>query len=198
MQKAIHVNRNALPAFLQSVHGYAGRRFQIESATSVNVSGNYWDGGSRNYWGAVELATGREAQLQTANPLAGQGRPFETAVPVGVVVWEHTIFCGKDLGVTFYVHPDNLARLLPNATEQAELTEDEHMVLDFTAQLKSSYNGINNYRFYEAHIKTGITKVRWEAAKQALIERRLLDKRGAITVEGRNKRRGKATWNYGK
>ena len=56
---------------------------------------------------------------------------------------EHTIFCGKDHGLTFYVHPDSAAKLLPS--ESVELTPNQKLVLNATASLKSSYNGKDRY-----------------------------------------------------
>jgi hypothetical protein len=34
-------------------------------------------------------------------------------MPPNVIVVEHSIFCGKDVGITIYVRPANLAKLLP-------------------------------------------------------------------------------------
>jgi len=87
------------------------------------------------------------------------------------------------MGLTIYVHPSNLAKLLP---KPAELTRHERTVLGYTARLKSSYGGISNYRFHEAHERTGITLAEWDAAKQSIIGKKLLNKRGAITTQGRN------------
>ena len=57
-----------------------------------------------------------------------------------------------------------------------------------TCSLKSSYGGVSNYRFHEARRYTGITAERYEAAKASLIARKLLNKAGAVTVEGQNAR----------
>ncbi len=78
---------------------------------------------------------------------------------------------------------DNVTRLLPAPTE---LTEDEEIVLVATRSLKPSYGGVSNYRFVRAKECAGIDLHRWEAARSALIARKLLNRAGAITVEGRN------------
>lgn len=67
-----------------------------------------------------------------------------------------------------------------------ELTVDEKIVLSATRSLKSSYNGLSNYRFHEASQTTGITQARWGAALGSLKARKLLNAAGAITDEGKN------------
>lgn len=75
---------------------------------------DYFSEGSRNFARAYDLATGRVAQ-----PLAAAGTPWNAQaharieIPAGVAIVEHSIFCGKDAGVTIYVRPENLAPLLP-------------------------------------------------------------------------------------
>jgi hypothetical protein len=109
----------------------------------------------------------------------------KTPLAPGLICVEHTYFCGKDAGLRFHVHPSGLdPRLLPAKTE--DLTNDERIVLYATRSLKSSYNGVKDYRFHAANQDTGITRDRWEAVKTALIERKLLNKAGAITVDGKN------------
>ena len=85
--------------------------------------------------------------------------------------------------ITIYLNQEDLAPLLPS---KQEITEDEKIVLHYTKSLKSTYAGIKNYRFYEANREKGITLERWDRAKNNLISRELLNKRGAITDEGRN------------
>jgi len=86
-------------------------------------------------------------------------------------------------GITIYANKEDIVPLLP---EPQELTEDEITVLLYTRSLKSSYAGIKNYRFYEAHNRTGITSEQWEKAKENCIRKRLLRKNGSITPKGRN------------
>jgi len=113
---------------------------------------------------------------------AGKPRDLE-ALPPGIVIVKHSIFCGKDTGITIYANANELVPLLP---AKAELTSHENTVLTFTRSYKSSYAGVSNYRFYEASRATGIKIDEWNAAKAALIERKLLNKAGAITPAGRN------------
>jgi hypothetical protein len=97
----------------------------------------------------------------------------------------HSIFCGKDMGLTVYVSPSQLAtsNLIP---KPSEVSDDEGVVLKYTSHYKNTYGGQTNLRFKEATRSTDITVERWEAAKATLIERGLLRKNGSITPEGRN------------
>ncbi len=90
---------------------------------------------------------------------------------------------GKDHGITIYVNPENISKMLPPAEETPW---EEKVVLSATRSLKSSYGGIKDYRFYEASRETGITKPEWDKAKESLINKGMLNKSGAITDKGRN------------
>lgn len=95
---------------------WKGRKLSVEASTSYQMS-NYWDGGSRNYVVAYDLTTGKVAESM---PLAGN--PFRdqaharVEIPEGVLLVEHSIFCGRDAGVTIYANPANMPRLLPEPT----------------------------------------------------------------------------------
>lgn len=102
----------------------------------------------------------------------------------GLACVKHTIFQGKDLGITIHVHQDNAHRLLPENKE--ELTRDEKIVLVFTRSYKNSYAGETNCRFKQAQRSKGITKAQWDIAYQSLLEKKLLNKNGAINNDGRN------------
>jgi hypothetical protein len=101
----------------------------------------------------------------------------------GLVCVEHSIFCGKDTGITIHVHAENAPKYLP---APVDLTEDEKTVIGYTKSCKSSYAGIPNFRFHEATRRTKITLDRWEAAKASCIVKGLLNKAGALTIDGRN------------
>lgn len=168
----------------EHLFGYSGRKFMIRPSDQYHCE-NYWSNGSKkSFWlikreGLEEMAP----PATTTNPMNKVAHTtFD--IPPGCFVIEHYISGGKDFGITFIVRPDELdTKMLPAA---AHLNEDERIVLAYTAGLKSSYSGISNYRFYNANRDTGITQERWDAAKQTCIERKLLNKQGAITPDGRN------------
>jgi hypothetical protein len=94
------------------------------------------------------------------------------------------VHVGQRSYVHIFVPSGTLARYLPAVSE--ELTDDESIVLCATACLKASYGGVSNLRYREAHRITSITEERWDTAKAALIDRKLLNRAGAITSKGRN------------
>jgi hypothetical protein len=107
------------------------------------------------------------------------------AMVPGVVVVQYSISRGKDVGLTFYVHPDDAAKLLP---APMDLTDHERIVLRATRAYKASYGGVDRYTmaWRDAQGKLFPSKAGWAVAKESLIAKGLLDKRGAITVAGRN------------
>ena len=94
------------------------------------------------------------------------------------------MFCGKDHGLTFHVHPDNMAKLLPEPGEA--LDPDVETFLVATRSLKNTYGGRTNIRFEESERQTGITPERWKEAKEKAFNHKYIRANGGITNEGRN------------
>lgn len=162
---------------------YKGKKFKLSTDVPGRLN-SYWDGGSRDYFSFYELSTRKTLDVGSNHPFFEASKPRELeSLPPGVVVVKHSIFCGKDMGITIYANASDLAPMLP---EKTELTPNEQVVLKYTRSYKSSYAGVSNYRFYEAHRSTGIKSDEWDATKASLIERKLLNKAGAITPSGRN------------
>lgn len=84
---------------------YRGRKFTARTQATYTME-NYWDGGSRVYVKAVNLATGLvvEAARVSTNPY-NKAAHAEFEIPQGVAMIEHSFFCGKDCGLTFIVAP---------------------------------------------------------------------------------------------
>lgn len=84
---------------------YAGRKFGLSFAKSYRMQ-NYWDGGTRYYAIAVNLATGATsaAGWDTTNPWK-QSAHAEFPIPEGFAILEHVYFCGKDMGIRLVVSP---------------------------------------------------------------------------------------------
>jgi len=164
---------------------YRGRRFRIYEATSYYPQ-NYWDGGSRNYFKLCNLQTG-----EMNAPLPEVANPFQKIahssfeIPAGYCVVEYSIFCGKDLGISFYVPAANLSKLLPSPQTE-ELTDHEKIVLVFTKELVSSYNGVSDFRYVRAHARYKISKSEWVTACESLKQKGLLTKKNSLTVDGKN------------
>jgi len=164
---------------------YRGRTFKLVADGDPVSVVSYWAGGSRDSYVAIDLATGRALPIpQNGTPFdGGPIRPDGVAVPPGYAIVKHSVFCGKDVGITFYVHPSAAARFLP---APVDITDDARLVLNYTAQLVISCGGETNIRFREAARDKGITRQQWDDAQQALKTRGMLNKAGAITNAGRN------------
>jgi len=178
------------PIFAKAFPDYAGRKYRVEIAETVSLHDDSWSGGSIVEYRGVDILTG-----EVFAPRQRYGNMFDNPsgrIPVvpleeGKAIVAHQIFCGRDMGLKIYVHPNNVNKLLP--PPEGGLTDDEYIVIEYTCSLKSSYGGVSNYRFREANRRTGITPQRWEAAKASLQSGGYLDKRGAVTVKGRNARK---------
>jgi hypothetical protein len=134
----------------------------------------------------------REIRGQRLAPWSpGRGDRVVELLP-SIVVVEHSMFCGQDMGLTFYVHPDNAAKLLP--VPRADLTPLERMVLYASGAFKSSYGGRDRYEmarddYHCERLLAGMpypSRAEWDNAKAALIAGGFLNKAGAITPAGRN------------
>jgi len=115
----------------------------------------------------------------------------EVVVVPGFVIVEHSIFCGKDMGLTFYVNPADIVKLLP---APVELTLAEEFVLTATRHYKSSYMGRDRFEMAIDHPadlgprfnELLMNRAEWNIVKDDLIARKLLNRAGAITNAGRN------------
>lgn len=176
----IHTTDESVRAIaLAAFPAYRGRTFSIRAAESVSLHGTYWDGGSRNSYALVD-ADGRTAKAlpHYAPPQFGGPREVVTVTlpEAGGFIVEHSIFCGRDHGLTVYAHPSVIAPLLPAAVD---LTEAERRLLILTSSLTSA--GRKHWR-ERAHV----SRETWDCIAGPLKTRGLLAKGGGITNEGRN------------
>ncbi len=159
---------------------FRGKTVQAHIETSVEFHGAYWDGGSKREYRLVRLADLSMVPVpDRPYQLHSEMHDNSIQLPDGVVCVVLDTFMGRD-SVEIISSAANSQPLLPAPTE--ELTEDEKRVLVVTRSLKSSYAGIKDYRFHES----GMSRERYDNAKASLIGKKLLNKAGAITVEGRN------------
>jgi hypothetical protein len=172
-----HLDRKDVPAHLRG--DYAGQKFaaQLCERVTIPATAGLWDGGSRDVFGAVELATGNTRRLPDADPFNGAQRDARVTIPPGIAIVRRTYFQGKDLGLTFYLRPDDAAPLLPAPGPDLDPT------LRAVLQITRSY--IPKARADEAR-RQGITPETFSSAKALLMERGLLNAAGAITTAGKN------------
>ena len=198
MQKTIHLERvdGLAAAIVRATYPeYRGRKVAIEVTDSPIDVRSYWEGGSRDYFRFVNLTTMEVASVPQQSAF---DRPIQGADQVklldGFACVMHSIFCGKDLGITIMIGAANAAPLLP--APSAELSADQKLVLRYTAGRKSSYAGrdrcqmamddMESDRRFNPSKPAPITREAWNAAKESLIGLGLLNKAGAITASGRN------------
>lgn len=94
---------------------WKGRKVRAIVATEYKMA-DHWGGGTRDFVKAYGLESGAasEPRVEAQNPMNAKAHAT-VAIPENVVLVEHSIFCGEDVGVTIYVNPANAAKLLPAA-----------------------------------------------------------------------------------
>lgn len=159
------------------------RSVGVSAGETIQFYGTAWDSGYKRDYAIVTIKTGHVTHIPDA-PFLKRDPMYEKQHPLipGIAIVTH-VHSGLREYARIVCHPDDLEKFAP---ESEEVSQDEKIVLYATRSLKSSYGGISNYRFHEASSATGITEDRWERAKATLIDRKLLNKRGAITPDGRN------------
>lgn len=162
---------------------FNGRDVRVIVTEKVRFYGTQWDGGCRRQYEILRLSDKKTMPITEAPFLrhSDMHEADHTIAEGFVVVVLNT--SGRRDSIEILTPPTGIVAQL---TKQVELPEDERRVLVLTRSLKSSYGGISNYRQHEAKRKYGMTPADYDAAKARLIEKKLLNKAGAITVEGRN------------
>lgn len=177
--KTLYLEPNQVPAQLRG--SYSGKQFKaiVTESMTIPADAGLWSGGSRDTFRVVRLSDG--ATIEPVNHNAapwGERSEKRIQLEPGIAVVEHSIFCGKDTGLTFYVHPANATALLPPI---ADLTAMQRKILNIHGGIKSAYRKDELRR-------ENISESDYESAKAFLISEGYLDKRGAITTKGRNAR----------
>ena len=115
MRETIKVRKADVAEVLaRTFPSYRGRTFRVDVAELVTFHDLHWGGGSRNEYRAVRLADGAAGDIPTGPaPWASPTEGLTVPLPPGVVVAEHVMFCGRDLGIRFHVNPATVARMLP-------------------------------------------------------------------------------------
>lgn len=164
---------------------YRGRMYQAiitEDPISLN---SHWDGGSRDYFVLINSRAQRAQAPQSGTMFDGPlSTPPKVAPTPDLVIVKHSIFCGKDYGLTFYIHPKLAPRMLPASADAHGLTRPEQLVLLAACSLKSSYQGRPIRR--DECARKGVSPAEYDAALNSLKAKGLLNKSGAVTVDGRN------------
>ena len=174
---------------------YRGRKVRIQAQEyPLNVKSS-WDGGSRDYFVFVNLSTLERAAMPAQSAFDRQIEGADKVMlPENIACVEHSIFCGKDVGITIHVNPVNMPLFL--SAPKAELTDDQKLVLVYTRGRKASYVGKDRCQMAQDDMEMShridpskpkpITREAWETAKAECFAKGLLNKAGAITADGKN------------
>ncbi|HQX31768.1 MAG TPA: hypothetical protein PLE71_17310 [Flavobacteriales bacterium] len=183
------------PAILKIAQtiGYTGRKYRVTIAESFNPNDNHWSGGTRTYQYAIDRTTGQLVTLPQRGTMFDPQAPNTVKIPNGMVIVEHRIFSGTDLGLTFLIRKDEAQTLIGDQQQAPELDKVEQIVLTYTRGRKSSYNGQDRCAMAQNDLRNRFnspcqpfTREQWNTAKDRMIEAGYLNKAGAITVKGKN------------
>jgi len=167
---------------------YRGRTYYADITDREVSLSSHWDGGSRDYFALVKLEGENilRAQVpQTGTPFDGALSTPPKAAPTPIlVIVEHSIFCGHDTGLTFYIHPALAPKMLP-APLDGDLSKAEELVLLAAATLKSSYQGRPLRR--DTCARHGVSNSDYDNALGSLRAKGYLTKADAVTIDGRNR-----------
>lgn len=190
----IYLEANQVPS--QLLGGYRGKKFAARIVESVTIpaEAGLWQGGSRETYRVVRLSDGADmpASDYSSAPWDTSRRERKIDLMPGIAVVRSSMFRGKDMGLTFMVHPADAVKMLP---APAELSGYDRLVLTCTKNFKASYSGRDRYQRgldecrYNAGVLGGLdypTRAQWDECKASLAARGYLNAAGAITVKGRN------------
>lgn len=173
----IHLTAKQVPTVLLQAFDYNGRKFQARITETVNICDTQYSCGSRSRYVAVNLTTGKLNPVRDIRPYPENQTPMgDVTIPEDCAIVEHSMFCGKDMGLHFHIRAVNAAKLLP---APVTLEHEEAVVLAVTCGLKSFA------RRDEAQ-RHGVDAQAYEQAKARLIASGYLTKNGGASPKGRN------------
>ena len=156
--------------------GYKGRKHSVTVTERVNVYNTAWDGGTKYEFVALR----REGDSWQRVSLVDER---DYAIPANVMVVQHAIFCGKDMGLTYHVSPGSQFLPPPALGPAPELNEADQAVLRIHVGIKSSYRA-------EEYHRAGLSEEAVYATKDRLVAAGLLSRNKAghtqATMAGKN------------
>lgn len=161
---------------------FTGKSIEAIITDEVQFYGTQWSGGYRREYVVLSLETFRRVDIPEAPFL----RPSELHQKAFVIPDKCVVVCLNRGPFKSLEIMGPASNITPQLEQTVQLTLDEKIVLCATRRYKSSYGGVSNYRFVEAKRSTGISEFEYNQAKQSLVSKGLLNKAGAITIDGRN------------
>lgn len=88
---------------------YNGRKIKMRSWKGPRELHSYWDEGSRDYYALIDTQTGKIGHMESNHPFfeAYKGLNGKWDLPPLHLLIQHSIFAGKDTGITIYVRPSD-------------------------------------------------------------------------------------------
>jgi len=112
MNQTITITKKQAEQILKATYpNYGGRKIKVEFSNKVYFYDTNWGGGSRNTYVAVR-SDGKSAKLNVPAPWVNIVEGTSVELPADVLIVEHSIFCGKDCGITIYANPVHLPKWL--------------------------------------------------------------------------------------
>src|ERR1700730_5486867 len=113
----VFINDHLIRRILKATYpDYRGRKIRIVPQRYPLNFKSYWEGGSRDYFAFVRLDTMQSAAMPAQSAFDKDIRGAESVtLPPGVICVEHSIFCGRDIGIRIHVNPVNLVSMLPES-----------------------------------------------------------------------------------
>ena len=107
MNTATKITRKqAAPILSRSFPDYKGRTIRVEFTETMTFSDTNWGGGSRSYYEAIR-SDGKHERLPNFSPWNNPAEGRRIPLTPDVLIVEHSIFCGKDCGITIYANPSH-------------------------------------------------------------------------------------------
>lgn len=102
-----------LVALMQSAYPtYKGRKFFVEQYDHEFETHSYWDGGTKDYYVFVR-ADGKQMAVSGADaPWVQYEQNRKAKLVRGLACVRHTIFCGKDCGLTLMLCSDDMPKMI--------------------------------------------------------------------------------------
>jgi hypothetical protein len=94
---------------------YNGRKFFVQAAERVTLWDLNWCEGSRTQYRTATTTGATINNKDTFNhvaPWANMAEGKEIPVPPGAIVASNTISQGRECGITFYIHPSDMPKLI--------------------------------------------------------------------------------------
>jgi hypothetical protein len=83
--------------------------YVVRFQDTITFSDTNWGGGTRNYYKFLRT-DGKAVSLTVPAPWKNDIEGQTVEIPDNVMVVEHTIFCGHDLGIRIYLNTNHIPR----------------------------------------------------------------------------------------